>query len=213
MKRAAITLGVMVVLFMQFSATAAVTPVLIKLDGDGTNYLATYTVPSGKILAIDAIQFNTSVGIELVSTNGDVLTMDRKLMTGDGYSSLSFSGGLYSLNRSVKIPSGTVLRTSFYNGRANSACVYGSLIDADDLYARAVPSIQDVEPMFGVGAIALAVNAGNDAIVRVERSSDVAIGQWDTVSTFATGSGGERTMVLADDDAFQGFYRLRTLSR
>lgn len=202
-----------IVLCLPTDLMAAVTPVMIKLESDGTNYLATYTVPQNKILIIDAIQFNTLTGIELVSTNGAVFKMSRRLMSGDGYAPLTYSEGLYSLNRSIKIPSEVVLRAPLASSGTNSACVYASLVDTDDLYAQAPPSVLEFTPTFAEGIAILAVSAGADSVIRVEQCPDISGEDWRTTATFATGISPERTMALANEDSSRQFFRLRTLSR
>ena len=213
MKRTPITLGAAIVLLLQVSAMAAISPVLIKLESDSTNYLVTYTVPSDKTLVVDAIQFYVNSGIELVSTNGVVFKMARTLKTGDSSASVSYTDGLYSLSRSIRIPPETVLRASLYIYGTNTACLYGALVDPDDLYARVPPNIQDLSIALAEDIAILAVSAGNDAIIRIEQCNNLYGDTWNTAATFATGNAPGRTIVLADKDSSRRFFRLRTLSR
>lgn len=203
----------MVFLWAQLSAMAVTIPVLIKLESNATDHLVTYVVPDGKTLAIDAIQFNGG-DVVLVMTNGTTLNMNYVFVATGDTSKWIGRVGLYSLNRSIKVPSGVLMRVAIADsGKTNSACVYGSEIDAADLYANLKPLIRGIDPLLEDGQFLLAAQVGRETIARVEQSPDVSGDQWDTASTFATGLGTERTVKIDADNEQKRFYRLRTLTR
>ena len=204
----------MVFLWAQLSAMAVTIPVLIKLESSATDYLVTYVVPDGKTLAIDAIQFNGG-DVVLVMTNGTTLNMNHNFAAaGSSYGMWVGFVGLYSLSRSIKVPSGVLMRVAIADvDETNSACIYGSEIDAADLYANLKPMIRSIDPLLEDGQFLLAAQVGRETIARVEQSPDASGDQWETASTFATGLGTERTVRIDADNEQKRFYRLRTLTR
>ena len=198
-----------ILLSLQLCAMAAVVPVLIKLESDPTNHLSTYTVPLDKVLIIDAINYEGSGMIEILSTNGATLSIS--MSSGQG-----FYQTFVSLNRGIKISGGTLLRAPLNTAgspNVRSVSVYGSIVDASDLYANAKPSISGFTPLISQGIITMTANVGREAIIRIERSGNIVNGDWEPLSTFATGISAEQTIALSDTESSHDFYRLKTLSR
>jgi hypothetical protein len=185
---------------------------LIKVES-AIDYITVYTVPSNKCLVIDAIQFYDypDSALEVVATNGVVFRMTRQVNGTPYY----INGEFYSLNRSVKLPSEVVLRAR-KTGSAyptNSICIYGSLVDAQDLYAQATPTIKDLSVLLGGQTVSLTASIGGLTVVRVEQRTDLIKGDWTTAATVATDVTKDRTVTLTADTASSRFYRLTTLAR
>lgn len=201
MNKRAVEIGAVFVLISQFCASAAVVPMLIRLESVAcqtcpTDYVRTFTVPADKVLIIDAYRGD----LEIVAENGDIFRLTS-----------------VSLYRGVKIPSSTLLRCLALKGNTdistNTASVFGSLVDVGDLYARAVPNILEITPVLENGMVSLTAFVGMETITRVEKTDDIRGDSWMPVATFASGIAEERTTALAEGGAMRGFYRLRTLSR
>lgn len=212
-------LGLALALIGVDQTTAAVTPVVIKLESN-TELLTTYTVPSNKVLVVDAIQFSTKQGsiytIEIVATNDVVIQISRTYkVLGINDTTYEYSEGLCSLNRSIKIPAEFLLRArrTTTSSSTNTAAVFGSLVDEGDLYAQTKPCIQAITPTIDSGVVSLKVLANNESVIAIEQVTDLATTEWKTVRTFATADIKKCTVDLSNVTTPQAFFRLRTLSR
>ncbi|HEY8241547.1 MAG TPA: hypothetical protein VIH35_08870 [Kiritimatiellia bacterium] len=208
---------------LPITASAAIETVVIALNAE-TQVIAniqSYVVPTNKILVIENVYPSDpqqDLIVEHTSTSVRVdIRMSKLEHVDDSGSTVDQSGGLMlSFQPSLKIPGGWSLRLHEDTfGDEITITIFGLLVDADDLYAGIPNEVGGFARSGGSLQTTVALDAGRQAIVKLEESDDLQawIERTDIATTFGASHSELVLTTPLDPGTQQIFHRALLRSR